>query len=156
MTNPFGYTAAFIVEYTAFWYVHCNIACMISLGFGSFLLSIALIKHTKRNIHVINKDINFRMRRLHTSEKLSQFIQFHATLKQLSFVWNFCLLEHWQSVFFYFNTFRTVCEFSDIYQPIIMSLFLWCLMTICGTMLLLQYGLVEFIAVFIILIINFI
>lgn len=41
--------------------------------------------------------------------------------------------------------FRAIHQFSDIYQAIVMALFLWCVLTICNTMLLLQYGIVEFI-----------
>lgn len=90
MTNPLGYTTAFVVEYTAFWYVHCNIACMISLAFGSFLLAITLINTIKRNICAINKDVQFKTHRLQTSKKLVNFIEFHSTLKQLS---SFCRFD---------------------------------------------------------------
>lgn len=142
MTNPLGYMTAFVVEYTAFWYVHCNIACMISLAFGSFLLAIALINTIKRNICEINKDVQFKANRLQASKKLISFIEFHSTLKQLSNFWIFvCFAE--DDLLFISKCCRTVREFSDIYQPIIMSLFLWCLICICGTLLLLQYGLVE-------------
>lgn len=84
MKKPFGYIIAFAVQYTAMWYVHCNIACMISLAFGSFLVSMSVIKNIKNNIYSINKNVKSKENRLQTFKKISNFIDFHATLKQLS------------------------------------------------------------------------
>lgn len=86
MKNPFGYLTAFLVEYTAFWYVHCNIACMCCFGFGSFLLLITMIKDITDSIQSISDGVKRKANRPQAVEKISDFIEFHSTLKQLSHV----------------------------------------------------------------------
>lgn len=140
MKKPFGYAIAFAVQYTAMVFVHCNIAYMISLAFG-----MSIIKNIRSNIYSINKNVKSKEK---IFKKISNFIDFHSILEQLRNMWMFIMLKILSKWFsFHFEHSGTVGEFSNIYQPIIMALFLWCILTICGTMLLLQYGIVEFIVI---------
>lgn len=44
------------------------------------------------------------------------------------------------------NFFRVNSDFSDILEPVFMSVFSWAIATICGTMLMIQMEIVEYIS----------
>lgn len=106
LKNPFGYLIAFVLQYAAFWYVHCNIACMISIGFGSFLLLMTLIKDIKDDLHHITKSVKVKANRPQTYKKICDFIKFHAILTQYIIMFNFEKWFRWTKndfVWFHFS-----------------------------------------------------
>lgn len=110
----------------------------------SFILSI--IKEIKRILRSIND-------KAHASENqtneikmlLSEYIDAHSAIKQLSIFQSdhfyFCT---WLIDFQLFVVCRVVQNCSDIFQPIVMTLFTWALLSISCALLNIQMGIVEY------------
>ena len=145
---------AVILEYTITGYGYFIIASTFSLGIGICWLPISSTKEIQHILHLIKKKITRPNANQSNEMKIlfAEFIDTHATMKQLSTldIFNEKILT--KSVFFFWLIvydfvlsleFRVVSDFSDIFQPIIMSLFTWSLLAISGVAFIFQEQIVK-------------
>lgn len=102
----------------------------------------AVIKEMRRILHSINGMAQAKEVRSH--ELMASFLEFidaYATIKELSMFEYFENENDGQIPFSDF--FRVMKNFSDIFQPIFMSLFTWSLLAISAVLLILQVEIVE-------------
>lgn len=93
-------------------------ACM-TVGFGTFLLTISMTSDIKNDLISINKKAKTKKKRASALKQLTELIQYHSHAKQLA------------------------NDFSNVFQPIFMVLFTWSVLTICTSMLLIQIDIVK-------------
>ena len=96
-----------------------QVALVLSIGFGAYTFIIALTEDIKISISTIQDDIKTQADRLVIFKQFSDFIEIHLNAKQLTH------------------------NLSAIYQPIFMNNFTWSIVTISGTMLMIQIIIVE-------------
>lgn len=87
--NPIGYFFAFTVEYVILGYEFFMDACILSLIIGAYCFAISATKEIKRILHLINEKAraNRKNKKKQQNEMkilLTEFIDIHATTKQLS------------------------------------------------------------------------
>lgn len=135
-------------------YVVLIAACVICLGFGSYLYCIVTSKCIKGSLLSIGRCNNNQKA---IFNQFIEFIKFHSHVKQLSkiphqrisfrdeYIKEILLkmlqnLKKPNSSFFY----RWISKYLDIIEPFLTLLFLWSLITICGAFLMIQTQLVQY------------
>lgn len=83
--NPFGYLIAASFQYTVAVHAAIFLTCISTLGLGAFLFTIAVNKVCTQNSLVICKKAKYRKSQRHVLRRLLEFVQFHSSVKQLSF-----------------------------------------------------------------------
>lgn len=146
--SPIGYLLTGFIEYVILSYEYYMNASTLGLAIGAFWFAISATKETQRILHSIKEKV------LENELKIlfPEFIQFHGMVKQLS-LFPFCYFHQlyhclsflcdkfvWQLIFF-----RVGQHFSDVFQPIFMSIFTWSLVAISCVMLIIQVEVVEYI-----------
>lgn len=120
-------------------YVFILMACTLVISFGTFLFLIMTSKIIKRSLRSINKSAKQKHNRTSTLKELSQFIEFHSIVKQLS-----RLTSMFLKLFIIWSIFCSlVDDFSIFIQPILITLFLWSLVTLCNALLMIQIQMVH-------------
>lgn len=82
--NPFGYSIATITEFWGIAYALKLTAILHSIGLGMFLISIAEIKDIKNQLRQINKWAKAEENPIRILTKLTELIQYHSDVKELS------------------------------------------------------------------------
>ena len=125
------------------------VTCTMSYGIGASGIALTLAKDMKGFLHSINVNVRNDGKREHILKRFIGFIQTHAANKGLSTfdVKAFEFFKNsFQNIQYFFSCvcFRAGRIFSDIYQPLFAVLFAWSLGTICGSMLMIQMEIVEY------------
>lgn len=134
--NPIGYLIAFVIQYIIIAYEFCLTSCALAVGIGSLWLAILATKDIRRILNLINDKAQTNVIQ---SNDLIDFIEAHGAIKQLSRSFEF-------STFIIDNLPfpRVEHVFSEILQPIILSLFTWSLVIISSALLFIQVELVKY------------
>lgn len=142
-----GYSIAIILEYIILAYEYLLDACTLALGCGAFLFAISISKEIKRILRSISQQTQTKENQLRELKTFfAEYISTHGLVKQLSIISIFkkyarMALSRIKAMNSFF---RVEHDFSDIFQPIIMSLFTWSLLAISGAMLIFQMEIVEY------------
>lgn len=118
-------------------------ACLVALGFGSFLIAMASSRCLKGCLYSISQNTKPKANLKRVLGHFIEFIELHTHVKQLSEYNLWHILSNTQYMADSFTNFRLVRQFSYIFQPMLAALFLWSLVTICGALLIMQIELVE-------------
>lgn len=129
-------------------YIFLYVGSITSLGIGAFLFLISGCRDVMCNLTSINKMAKSKRHHLKCLKHISAFIRLHSDMKQLCD----CNLNkfYFQNSFingnrnFFYCCFRLVRDFSKFWQPIFLTLFAWSLISICGTMLMIQIEIVQY------------
>lgn len=118
---------------------------LLAIGILCFLFTIAITKDMKCILKTIARNFKTKRRRKLIFMQFIEFIDLHAATKQLSCVpqkfpsiWNCSLSIN------NFSPFSIVCDFSKLYQPILVTLFLRDILSTCCGLLIFQMELVEY------------
>lgn len=140
---PSGYLIAIVLQWISLTYVFFTIMILLSCGIAGYCFAIAVTEDIKCTLNIIEENVKTKVGRRRINRQFAEFIESHAAIKQLS-----CVrmnengkIAKLKKVLFTF--FRTVTEFSNLYQPIFMVLFSHSLLITCCAMLLIQIELVE-------------
>lgn len=129
-------------------------ACVITMAISSYLYGIAMSKCSIKSLFAINRHARSKPNDSEIIENIIEFVQFHSRANQLSMHYavslnvtnaNLDFLFFW---WFQSHIIRLVSHFSDIFQYFLMIGFMFCLITICGAMLMIQMQLVEYFNLF--------
>ena len=82
--NPYGFFIGVTMEFEVATYLLLLVACLLTLSCGCLLFMLTMIKVAKQSLHSINKTAKLKSKRTLISNQLTQFIQYHSILKQLS------------------------------------------------------------------------
>ena len=82
--NPIGYLIAFAIQYISLGHLYILGAAVISLEIGCYLWMMELIEDIKNDINSINKTAKLRKNQTQMSKQLTDSIEFHSKVKQLS------------------------------------------------------------------------
>lgn len=131
--NPLGYLIAITIEYIMFIFVFLYGGGEVCFGIGSFLFSVAASTDIKADLKEIGMHGVLPENRKWTLYKLSNFIQVHAQLKQLScitilqLIYFHILLSVAFAFGFFFFVPRLIDDFNNIYQHKFLILTVWSL-----------------------------
>lgn len=82
--TPIGYLTAVVYQYVMTRFSFVFIAGAVSIGISEFLFAVTVTDDIKCILESFNKDAKSKNTRLKTLQHLSNYIQIHSTLKQLS------------------------------------------------------------------------
>lgn len=82
--NPTGYLLASAMQYLMVTFVFYFVACSSTIAIAVYLFSINATNDIIDNLHSINKDAKSRRKRSNITIQISEFIEYHSILKQLS------------------------------------------------------------------------
>lgn len=143
--TPLGYAAAFIVECVSTFAVAYSILPSLCLSLGSYLLVGAGIQAISNDFRILcERASNGNAKAL--KNPFSNMIKNIAEMKQLrDFKWiGLCSSSFIIDYFLFFFLNRMVATFTDFNQFNISSLFMWSVLTIRGTILIIHLELVEY------------
>lgn len=143
--SPSGYLVAVILESFVCSYYFFVMASTTTIGIGTYLFLLAPIKDIKATVFSIDKKDKSKKTRIENVQQLCEFVEFHADTKQLSSLRSFEILTRFKCERFkipFSFIFRLASEFSDMFQPILFSIFTCSYASICTTMLMLQLAIV--------------
>lgn len=141
LKTPIGYLMAFALTYVMLKHVYVFASAALSFEIGCYLWVMEFIKDIKNHTNSLNATAKSRRKRWQTMERLRDSIEFHSHIKQLSIRF----FDSRLSSDFNFQQFRLVRDMSNIGQPMLTALFSWSLVTNCGTLLIVQMQLVQWI-----------
>lgn len=124
---------------TLTYFTFCMVACVASLGIGCYIIALTVTRTFRDILFFINDRAKVRTERARTTERIKEYIKAHSNMKELS-------LFICQSIFFMsfsIRLCRIVKEFSELFQPMFMAVFVWCTVSICGAMMMIQIELVK-------------
>lgn len=131
-----------------FYITHIGI-CHAAFVSGTCLMLITMTRIIKEDLSGVNKSVKNNGNRFELMNLLTKCIDFHSIVKQLSILkcrWESSLsinpVEPWFKLHV-FPFIRFVTEFSSVYEIVILIVFFWSLLTICGGLLLIQMEIVE-------------
>lgn len=113
---------------------------LATIAIDCFLYVTTMAKDMSRMLEDVKRNARVKNDRPRIMRQLCEFIEFHSSVQQLSDSITIC-----QCVFHFFfvsnvnageSRFSTDC--TALYQPIFASVFLWSLVTITGSMLLIE------------------
>lgn len=136
--HPIGYVFAVTSQWIAVSCVCFSVSILLAVGIAFFLLMFAITKDLKCILKVIEKNSCAKTRRKQIFKQFAEFIDLHAAIKQLSFV--VCGTN--ETFLLIFN--GIVSDFSDLYKPAFITLFLRGILSSCCALLIIQLALVEY------------
>lgn len=140
--TPFGYLIAYALEYMGAVHSISIVLCQTTFIIASYWMLISLGKDITNELNTINAA---QEDRLELTMKLSNVIHLHSNAKQLSdFTIFFKRHLSWE-LQLDFNFFRLVRDFLNAYEFNILIHFFWTILSICGTLLLIQMELVGWV-----------
>lgn len=138
--TPGGYLFALIFESISAFYTCLFLSSLLCFMIGSSLLLMDFVGDITNNLsHLIDTQTLERGNHAKITVNFYDTVQFHSCAKQLS--WHLPL--DYLHILFHNLNFRFTKEFSEIYEFIITGAFLWCLVTICSSLLVLQAEIVK-------------
>lgn len=141
--NPIGYTIAIAIQSTVLFHNMHFTSSMANFGIGSFLSAIALTKDLKYTLCRINESAKKKRNPTLAIENFSDFIELESTAKRLSQENHSLILVLVILFKIKFICFRLIDTFSELYEPMIVVLFLWSLISISSALFLFQMEMVE-------------
>lgn len=144
--SPLGYLVAYSIEFTSAFFLLRVFACTLGFFTASCEILIGFAEDIKQQIHGLNQINDIRKAQAEFLEKFHEFIQLDSSAKQFSAnYW----IRRWRSKVYKILTwfliiFRLTQKLSNIYQLIITAYFVWSILTICSTLLMVQMSLVEY------------
>lgn len=145
--TPSGFLVMMILQSILGAYHFFLSSTITTFGIAIYLFLHSAIEDIKANFDSTTyKRPNMRKRtttRIRSVKQLCEFVELHSDSKQLSrtLCWNSNQIKILFSGFVPFR-FRLVREFSDIYYPILLTVFSCSFVTICGSMLMIQLEIV--------------
>lgn len=143
-----GYLIAVGIQCAIMLYATMLGVCIIAFPVGSYLYVMAMVKCINKMLITINQLTKDHRKKYRIFQQLVEFIQFHTYVKQLSVSCEceiFFFTAVVKLIFFCSNLFRIIIAgFWDVFKHICNLLFIWSLVTVCGTLLLVQTELVRF------------
>lgn len=140
--TPIGYFIAFIIEIPPMFYVILSSSCYICFVAGSSYVILSFTVDIKQQLAVLNERSKTKRIDAEFNQRFFEFIQFHSVGKQLSLSsickWFRLIQRTIDSIF------RFVSEFTDAISFIYCGYFMWTILTICDTLLMLQMELVQY------------
>lgn len=76
-----GYLVAIFLQYTMIWYLFYVVASMLSLGIGAFMYSVLATDEIKR---YLNENVISEKNQLESFKQLTEYVDYHSDVKQLS------------------------------------------------------------------------
>lgn len=146
--NPVGYLIAVAFQCALIVSPLRYITCMMSIGFAIYVVTAAISRATITDLQSINESINAPRREPDQQslcadmfKRLIKFIVIHSDAKQFSKLCE-CACVAVTSTFS--RPFRTIFEFSHLYEAIFASLFVGSIIEIGISMLMIQMEIVEY------------
>lgn len=146
-THPIGFSIAILFQYVSTALTFVVIGSATAIGIGSFVFALAIIKDIEGILHSIDEDAKSteRGRGQSALEQLGVYIQIHSKLKEFS-KRKIPRPVNLRDIFTYFSSFHFVSRLMEIvlsiYRPICLAVFIFGLIWIVGTALMLQVEMV--------------
>lgn len=126
--NPIGYLCASSLQYMISLCMFHIIASLLSIGVGSFLYAMRSVMIIICNLETTHESLQSENDRSSHLKYLSDFIQFHAEVKELSkFWWSFCFQTNGDKVIpfrislFQFTSHLFGCISTDFYAHLLVE-----------------------------------
>lgn len=87
--TPVGYSIVLSIEFTGAYYINHIAACYISTLIASCYIIFNFCDDIKNEIHAFDNGIKFGENNVELMKRVSDFVEFHAAVKQLSDDTNF-------------------------------------------------------------------
>lgn len=145
------------MQFINLYYIMHIMACTMCLLIGSCWMFMTFAKEIRQEWETANKlsEVN----QVKFKQHVHEFIEFHSSVKQLR---KFRIF-HFSPIFSMnviskhnYVIFRFVAIYSDIYGLIITCYFLWSLLSICGSLLMVELEIVEYLLFIILHIFHFV
>lgn len=81
--TPFGYLIACSIQFPCVYFHMMVAACSLNFLIGSCRILMSFAKDIKNDLYFLNKNSETNLNRVQLKVKLSEFIEFHAKIKQL-------------------------------------------------------------------------
>lgn len=122
------------------------VKCLAIFGIGTCFLLFPLAKDMKLNLKTINNSAKCKQNRLEMVEELSEFVEFHSKLIQLSQINTIpsTLILFYAISLILFVLSRLIHDQSEFSRTIFAIIILWSIAGICAVMLLLKMKLVKY------------
>lgn len=139
--SPLGYITTVSLQYMIVVYEFTFLASMIIFAGGVALFLIAVTK----DIHAILKSINDGAKndknRLHIARQLIRFVKLHCDSKQLSRLKSifFSIFRNIDRLY----AFRPLNDLMQLFEPSLMIMFAWSIVTVSGAMLMIRIEMVS-------------
>lgn len=139
--NPFGYFVATMQVYIIFTFMLFFISVIISLGIGCYLFGITTANEIKSVFIIANKKLRLKSEHSLALKRFTELVELHSMAKQLSKLKTSCQ-KNAATINHKLSFSRLITNFSGYFQSIFMINFLWSLVTMCITMLMVQMAIV--------------
>lgn len=145
--NPVGYVFAFIVEYSIASSLFWCIGSMAIFGIESYLISVAITNDVESNLRLIIESAKSRKNHSKTMALIKEFIETYSTFKQL--IKSHRILVFHDQIGFLFQLrgychYRIIYGFSGVCKLTTSVVFGTSLITMCGSMLMIQTEMVQY------------
>lgn len=141
--TPLGYLFVLVVESMATFCTCLYLTASLCFYIGSTWMLKSFVEDAANGFSHLNEAETSHRNSKKMKTHFNDIVQLYADAKELS-EWQIHQLFQIHLNLMW-NTFRCVNEFSDIYEFIILGIFLWCTTTICSSLLVLQAEIVEYI-----------
>lgn len=139
--SPLGYLSTVFLQYILIAYANTFLASEISFAGGAALFMIAVTKDIHAILRSINNGAKNNRKRLHISRQLIRFVKLHSDLKQLSRIEINCFFNIFQYIDI--MIFRPVNYLMELFEPGLMIMFAWSIITVSGAMLMIRIEMVS-------------
>lgn len=145
--NPLGYVIAFILQYILTFNLFVTVLGILIFGAAICSMLISLVEDMKRDLDTLKASARAKCARREILMKFCHLIELHSNEQQLSKLACCCcsrppVLINIKSGTSYLFA-RFVHDFFQLVKRKILILFVWSILTICGTMLMVQMEIVE-------------
>lgn len=140
--SPFGYVIAIILQYIYASYSFIFGGCILSFAVGAFLFALTMVNDIKCCLESVDESVKTKDHQLILMRYVN-FLQYFSDAKQLSKLKK-NELEIFEVQLLTVFPFRAIQYFMELFQPILISLFTFGLISICCTVLIIQIDLVQY------------
>lgn len=141
--QPLGFLVAVAVQCTIVAYFFLFVACMTCIGVESYIFAVSVTEDIKSLLKCMNRFSKPKKHQSKIKQQLFVYIRTHSTVKQLSdnceSIIPIIFEYHPKSKFPH----RLIEDFTRLFQPMLTLLVIWSLITMCGTMLMVQAEIVR-------------
>lgn len=109
--NPMGYMCASAIQFMVYVCMFSLMASLLSVGIGAFLFAVRATNDITANLKLINESTKTKQNLKNVPKYISDFVQYHGDVKELSELQNRLLLES----IFYHNDFICLTKCSHIF-----------------------------------------
>lgn len=135
-----GHTYAVALQVTLTSYALFIVANTLSFGIGCYLFGITVTKEIKGILQTADKKLSLKTEQSTAMKRFSELVKWHSFIKQLS---KQMLSLDFPVQNFFLLLFRLITDFSSLFQPFFISVFMWSTLGICIIMLMVQLQIVE-------------